>query len=167
VTVAQAIFALALTGVVAAVAAFGLVVVRSALRADGGPYVSSGVAGRLLRGPEERAEANRWAFYLHRLTGVAIFAFLCLHVLDVGVWLVSEPVFDELHDLYGSAPLRVFECALLAALLFHALNGLRILAIDAADLGAAAARRLLAGVVAATAVLGLAGSVAILAPLVS
>lgn len=166
-TVAQAVFALALAGVVAAVAVFGVVVVRSALRVDGGPYPSSGLAGRLLRGPEERAEANRWAFYLHRLTGVAIFAFLCLHVLDVGVWLLSEPLFDELHELYASAPLRVFECGLLVALLFHTLNGLRILAIDAADLGAAAARRLLAGVAAATAVLGLAGSAVILAPLVS
>ena len=166
-TVAQAVFALALAGVVAAVAVFGVVVVRSALRVDGGPYPSSGLAGRLLRGPEERAEANRWAFYLHRLTGVAIFAFLCLHVLDVGVWLLSEPLFDELHELYASAPLRVFECGLLVALLFHTLNGLRILAIDAADLGAAAARRLLAGVAAATAVLGAAGSAVILAPLVS
>lgn len=166
-TAAQAVFALALAGVVAAVAAFGMVVVRSALRTDGGPYPSSGLAGRLLRGPEERAEANRWAFYLHRLTGVAIFGFLCLHVLDVGVWLVSEPAFDELHDLYGSAPLRVFECGLLLALLFHTLNGLRILAIDAADLGTAAARGLLAVVVAATALLGAAGSVVILAPLVS
>jgi len=166
VTVAQAIFALALAGVVVAVAAFGVVVVRSALRA-GDAEPARGLAGRLLRGPEERAEANRWAFALHRITGVAIFGFLCLHVLDVGVWVLSEPVFDDLHELYASAPLRVFECGLLLALLFHTFNGLRILAIDAADLGAGAARRLLGGVVALTAVLGAAGSAVILAPLVS
>jgi succinate dehydrogenase / fumarate reductase cytochrome b subunit len=166
VTAAQAVFALALAGVVAAVAVFGVVVVRSALAAGDVPP-ARGLAGRLLRGPEDRAEANRLAFWLHRITGMAIFGFLCLHVLDVGVWVISEPLFDELHELYASAPLRVFECGLLFALLFHTLNGLRVLAIDAADLGARPARRLLAGAVALTVLLGAVGSAVILAPLVS
>jgi succinate dehydrogenase / fumarate reductase, cytochrome b subunit len=167
VTAAQAVFALALAAVVLGVIAFGVVVIRSAVRTGGGPYPSRELAGRLLRVPEERGETNRWAFYLHRITGVAILAFLCLHVLDVGVWTLSRPVFDELHELYATAPLRVFECGLLVAILFHTLNGLRIVAIDAADLGPAAAGRLLAGVLALTALLGAAGSVVILAPLVS
>jgi succinate dehydrogenase / fumarate reductase cytochrome b subunit len=166
-TPAQAVFALALAGVVVAVGAFGVVVVRSALRTDGDPRPAGGLAARLLRGPEERAEGNRWAFYLHRLTGVAVFGFLCLHVLDVGVWMLSRPTFDQLHEVYGTAPLRVFECGLLLALLFHTFNGLRVLAIDAADLGARSAGLLLAVVVGLTAVLGAGGSVVILAPLVS
>jgi succinate dehydrogenase / fumarate reductase cytochrome b subunit len=167
VTAVQAAFALALAGVVAAVSAFAVVVVRSAVRSGGGAYPGRGLAGRLMRVPEERAEANRWAFYAHRITGVAILAFLALHVLDVAVWTVSRSAFDEIHELYGSPVLRVFECGLLVAILFHTLNGLRVLAIDAADLGARAAARLLAGVLALTVLLGAAGSVVILAPLAS
>jgi succinate dehydrogenase / fumarate reductase cytochrome b subunit len=165
-TVAQAIFALALSAVVLGVLAFGVAVIRSAARTDGGAYPAH-VAGRLLRAPADRVEANRWAFYAHRITGIAVLAFLCLHVLDVATWTFSRDVFDQLHEVYGSAPLRLLECGLLLAILFHTLNGLRIVAIDVADLGAAAARRLLGGVLALTVLLGAAGSVVMLAPLVS
>lgn len=166
-TAIQAAFVAALAGVLLAVTAVGVVVVRAALRTDGGPYPTRGLALRLLRSPADRAELNRWAFYAHRITGVAIFGFLCLHVLDVAVYTLSRRLFDDLHAVYGSAPMRVFECALLVAILFHTLNGLRLLAVDVADLGTVAAARALAGVLALTAVLGAAGSAVILAPLVS
>lgn len=165
-TLAQAIFAAALTAVMLAVVAFGVLVVWSAARSGGGPYPTRALATRLLRTPEERTEVNRWAFYVHRITGVAVFAFLCLHVLDVGVWVVSERRFDEIHELYGSAVMRIFECGLLLALLFHTGNGLRILAIDAADIGAVGSRRLLGAVVVLTVAVGGAGSVAMLGPVV-
>ena len=58
--------------------------------------------------------------------GVAVFAFLLLHVLDVALYAISPARFDEVHELYGTTPLRVFECALLFAILFHTLNGLRL-----------------------------------------
>jgi succinate dehydrogenase / fumarate reductase cytochrome b subunit len=163
----QAGFVIALLGVLGAMAAFTVVVARAALRSDGGPRPSARMAMRLLRSPEDRAELNRWAFYLHRLTGVAVFGFLCLHVVDVAIYALSPARFDEVHEVYGSAPMRVFECALLLAILFHTLNGLRLVAIDVADLGAAAARRLLGGVVALTGLLTVAGSAVILAPVVS
>jgi succinate dehydrogenase / fumarate reductase cytochrome b subunit len=85
----------------------------------------------------------------------------------VGTYTVSRGLYDELHGVYGSLPMRIFESTLLAAILFHTFNGLRILAIDAADLGAVAASRALGGVVALTVVLGAAGSVVILGHLAS
>lgn len=160
-------FLVALAAVLAAVAWFAIVMVRGALRADGGPRPTGALVARMLRTPEERAELNRWAFYLHRITGVAIFGFLCLHILDVGAYTVSPSLYDDLHRVYGSLPMRIFESGLLAAILFHTFNGLRILAIDAADLGAVAARRALGAVVALTVLLGAAGSVVILAHLAS
>jgi len=161
----QAAFVVALVGVLAAVTALALVVVRAALGGDGAPYPTRRLAARMLRAPEERAELNRYAFYAHRITGVAIFGFLCLHGLDVSAYTVSRSLYDDLHAVYGSAPMRVFECGLLAAILFHTFNGLRILAIDVGDLGAIAAQRLLGGVLVLTAVLGAVGSAVILAPL--
>ncbi len=39
-------------------------------------------------------------------------------------------VYDQIHSLYGNVLLRTFEVGLLFALLFHTLNGLRIVAVD-------------------------------------
>lgn len=162
-TVAQLLFALALTGVLAGVTAFGALILVSAAR-DGGAYLTIELARRLRRSPAERAEFNRWAFYAHRFTGFAIFAFLGLHIVDVGLYAVSRELYGEVHALYGTAPLRLFECGLLFAILFHTFNGLRLLAVDLADLGLAASRRALAVAVALTVLLGVAGSAVILAP---
>jgi succinate dehydrogenase / fumarate reductase, cytochrome b subunit len=69
-----------------------------------------------------------WAF--HRISGVAIWAFILLHVLDI--WLVgaNKGLYDEVLKIYASPFGRVMESLLGAALLYHALNGLRIIIMD-------------------------------------
>ena len=69
-----------------------------------------------------------WAF--HRISGVAIWAFVLLHVLDI--WLVSanRGLYNDVLTLYASPVGRVGETLLGAALLYHALNGLRIIVMD-------------------------------------
>ena len=69
-----------------------------------------------------------WAF--HRISGVAIWAFILLHVLDI--WLVgaNPELYDEVLVIYASPIGRVGETLLGAALLYHALNGLRIIIMD-------------------------------------
>jgi succinate dehydrogenase / fumarate reductase cytochrome b subunit len=69
-----------------------------------------------------------WAF--HRISGVAIWAFVLLHVLDI--WLVgaNRGLYDEVLKFYASPVGRVGETLLGAALLYHALNGLRIIVMD-------------------------------------
>lgn len=161
---AQLVFLAGLTIVLLAVLAFTAVVLVSAHRVDGGAYPSVALLRRMARSRTERAEAARWAFYAHRISGFGIFAFLCLHVVDVSLYAFSPSLYDTVHVLYGTAPLRVFECALLVAIAFHTLNGLRLLAIDVADLGLTASLRLLTGVIAGTALLGIAGSAVILRP---
>src|SRR3954447_9756905 len=163
----ETVFVVLLGGVLVAVGATAVVIVRSAVRIDGGPYPTRAFVTRMLRSPEERTELNRWAWYLHRITGIAVFGFLCLHVLDVGAYTVSHGLYDDLHRVYGSWPMRIFESALLGAILFHTFNGLRILAIDIADLGPVAARRALGWVAGLTVVLTVAGAVVILSPVVS
>jgi succinate dehydrogenase / fumarate reductase cytochrome b subunit len=76
-----------------------------------------------------RGRSGQWAFMAHRITGFLVFAFLLLHVVDVS--LIARPkLYDEVHELYGNVLLRLFEVGLLFALVFHALNGLRIVMID-------------------------------------
>jgi succinate dehydrogenase / fumarate reductase cytochrome b subunit len=155
----QVVFLCGLVAVLGAVAAFAILVARSAAR--GGRAAGLGVLGAAT----EHSRDGRAAFLAHRLTGFAIFAFLCLHVLDVALYSVSHRLYDEVQPIYGSAPLRVFECGLLFAVLFHTANGLRLLAVDLARLSARLTQRLLRLVVVFAAVGGAAGSVLILAPI--
>ena len=77
-----------------------------------------------------RGGAGALAFLFHRVSGVAIWLFILLHVFDI--WLAgSNPaLYDELLGIYGSPAGRVGEALLGAALLYHALNGLRIVLMD-------------------------------------
>ena len=69
-----------------------------------------------------------WAF--HRISGVAIWAFILLHVLDIWLVGVNAELYDEVLAIYASPFGRVMESLLGAALLYHALNGLRIIVMD-------------------------------------
>ena len=69
-----------------------------------------------------------WAF--HRLSGVGIFAFIVLHVVDIYLIGGNPELYDEVLAFYASVPGRILEVVLGAALLYHALNGLRIIIID-------------------------------------
>ena len=69
-----------------------------------------------------------WAF--HRISGVGIFAFVVLHVIDIYLVGGNPELYDDVLTFYASIPGRLLEVVLGAALLYHALNGLRIIIID-------------------------------------
>ncbi|MHB8189795.1 MAG: succinate dehydrogenase, cytochrome b556 subunit [Ferrimicrobium sp.] len=76
-----------------------------------------------------KGKSGQWAFILHRVTGFLVFLFILLHIVDVST--LNDPhVYNAIHQLYGNILLRFFEVGLLFALLFHALNGLRVIMID-------------------------------------
>ena len=76
-----------------------------------------------------RGRSGQWAFVTHRITGFLVFVFLLLHIVDVS--LIARPkLYDEVHDLYRNVLMRLFEVGLLFALVYHSLNGLRIVMID-------------------------------------
>ncbi len=112
-----------------------------------------------------RGKSGQWAFLAHRATGILVFAFLLLHVVDVS--LVRWPsLYDDVHRLYGNVLLRLFEVGLLFALLFHSFNGLRIVAVDFFPEAVRNQRRLLQAVVALTLLTGVPGGVVILWPFI-
>ena len=80
-------------------------------------------------GTPYRGKSGQWAFISHRVTGFLVFMFLMLHVVDVSL-VQDKHLYNEVHAVYGNVVLRVFEVTLLFALVFHALNGLRIILID-------------------------------------
>lgn len=113
-----------------------------------------------------RGRSGQWAFVGHRVSGVLVFLFLLLHIVDVSLINISEDLYDEVHLLYGNVVLRLFEVGLLFALVFHSLNGLRIVALDFFPGAVRAERRLLSGVVVLTLLTGLPGGYVILKPFI-
>jgi succinate dehydrogenase / fumarate reductase cytochrome b subunit len=69
-----------------------------------------------------------WAF--HRISGIAIWLFVVLHVIDIYLVGGNPEAYDEILAIYASPPGRVGEVLLGGALLYHALNGLRIILMD-------------------------------------
>lgn len=83
-----------------------------------------------------------WA--LHRAAGLGILLFLSLHIVDIFLLAFGEEVFNELLVIYTSPPARVMEVFLLFGVLFHALNGLRIIVQDFSTRAMEAQRTLIA-----------------------
>jgi succinate dehydrogenase / fumarate reductase, cytochrome b subunit len=87
-------------------------------------------AGTLYRGRE-----GMWSWVLHRITGVAIFFFLLVHILDTALVRVSPEAYNAVIGTYKTPIMGLGEAALVAAIGLHALNGLRIILIDFTEFG--------------------------------
>ncbi len=88
-------------------------------------------AGTLYRGRE-----GMWSWVLHRITGVSIYFFLLVHILDTALVRVSPEAYNIVIKSYQTPLMGVAEIGLVAAIGFHALNGLRIILIDFWSFGA-------------------------------
>ncbi len=77
-----------------------------------------------------RGGTGQWAWAIHRAAGLGILAFLILHIVDIFVAAFGPTLFNDLLFLYKAWPFRILEVALLFGLLYHALNGLRIILAD-------------------------------------
>jgi succinate dehydrogenase / fumarate reductase cytochrome b subunit len=71
-----------------------------------------------------------WSWVLHRITGATIFFFLFVHVLDTALVRISPQAYDEVIDTYKTPIVGLMELALVATVLYHALNGIRVILID-------------------------------------
>ena len=93
--------------------------------ATGRPARRTKLGGTLYRGRE-----GMWSWVAHRITGVLTFFFLFAHVLDTALVRVSPESYDNVIDTYKNPFVNLMEIGLVGAVLFHALNGLRIMAVD-------------------------------------
>ena len=82
-------------------------------------------AGTLYRG-----KIGMWSWVLHRITGVAIFFFLLVHTLDTALVRVSPEAYNAVINTYKTPIIGLAELGLVAAILFHGLNGIRVILID-------------------------------------
>jgi succinate dehydrogenase / fumarate reductase cytochrome b subunit len=85
----------------------------------------TGDVGTLYRG-----RFGQWSWIAHRVTGVAIILFLFAHVVDTALVGWGPDAYNRVVAVYHNPLIRLLELGLVAAVVYHALNGVRIMIID-------------------------------------
>ena len=87
--------------------------------------MAKSATGTLYRGHD-----GMWSWVAQRITGVLVFFFLLVHVLDTALVRVSPDVYNGVIASYKTPIVNLMEVGLVGAVLYHALNGIRIILID-------------------------------------
>ncbi|MCV7444633.1 succinate dehydrogenase, cytochrome b556 subunit [Mycobacterium paraense] len=77
-----------------------------------------------------RGDPGMWSWVLHRISGATVFFFLFVHVLDAAMLRVSPQTYNAVIHDYQTPIVGLMEYGLIAAVLFHGLNGIRVILID-------------------------------------
>jgi succinate dehydrogenase / fumarate reductase cytochrome b subunit len=77
-----------------------------------------------------KGHEGQWSWLFHRVTGVAIILFLFAHVVDTAVVGWGPEAYNRVASVYHNPVVRALELGLVAAVLFHSYNGIKILLID-------------------------------------
>lgn len=126
---------------------------------DRGPASAWRNAIPLQLGGTYRYFTGSLAYVLHRVSGIALLVFLVFHILSVTKANASPEAYDLMIRRMQEPDFKIGEIALFAALLFHGLNGLRILVIDFAIQRTAIHKRLFWGFAVLTAALLVIGTI--------
>ncbi len=102
-----------------------------------------------------RGREGQWAFILHRLSGVALALYLLLHVFDISLVMYGPRAFNTFLAFYHQWPFRIGLILIIAGVVYHALNGLRIIIMDFTEWGVKIQRPLWYGVMITTTLIGI------------
>ena len=73
---------------------------------------------------------GQWLWVLHRVTGVAVILFLFAHIVDTAVIGWGEEAYNTVMEAYENPIVRLMELFLVLAVVYHAINGVRIMVMD-------------------------------------
>src|SRR5689334_13113074 len=92
----------------------------------------SRVARRIVRRRTRmyRGQSGHWSWLLHRITGLGVLLFLLVHIVDITLIGFGPKVYNDAVAIFSYGPIRFVSLALIASVLFHGLNGIRIILID-------------------------------------
>lgn len=99
-----------------------------------------------------RVSWTQLAWFGHRASGLGVLLFLFLHIVETSTVLLGPEVYDFTQTFYANLPAKVGEVLLMAALVYHSLNGLRVIVMDFWPSSTIYYRPLTYGVIAATVV---------------
>jgi succinate dehydrogenase / fumarate reductase cytochrome b subunit len=77
-----------------------------------------------------KGSPGQWSWLAHRITGVAIILFLFAHVVDTAVVGWGPEAYDRVVAVYHNWVVKLLELGLVAAVLYHGINGVKIMVFD-------------------------------------
>ena len=77
-----------------------------------------------------RGGTGQWSWAMHRITGVVVFLFLLAHIIDTALVGFGPDLYNRVVSVYHNPIVRVMEISLALLVLFHALNGIKIMIVD-------------------------------------
>ena len=114
-----------------------------------------------------RGDPGMWSWVLHRITGVTVFFFLFVHVLDTALVRVNPDDYDRVIETYKTPLIGLMELALVACVLFHGFNGVRVILVDFWSKGPRYQKLMLWIVIGLTFLLGIPSTVRVLANMIA
>ncbi len=101
------------------------------------------------------------SFLLRRITGVALVIYLFMHIWVIGSVNAGPEAFDARLNMVQTPVFKLLEIALLAAVVYHALDGIRLLIVHYFDV-TEYRKSMFYAVMAVAAILTVAGGIPIL-----
>jgi succinate dehydrogenase / fumarate reductase, cytochrome b subunit len=77
-----------------------------------------------------KGREGQWSWIAHRVTGVGILLFLFAHIVDTALVGWGPDAYNRVVSVYHHPIVQIMELGLVGAVIYHALNGLRIMIID-------------------------------------
>lgn len=86
------------------------------------------MSGKVIR--HYRPHTGTWAFILHRLSGLALMAYLPLHIFVTGSLTGGADSWNRTMAMLDRPVVHFLEWCLLGVVIYHAANGLRLILAD-------------------------------------
>jgi succinate dehydrogenase / fumarate reductase cytochrome b subunit len=84
----------------------------------------------LREGLQYRGRSGQWPWIFHRVSGLLTVAFIIAHVLDSTLITFFPRQYEKTVRLFKSPPAALGEIVVIGAVLYHAVNGLRVTVLD-------------------------------------
>jgi succinate dehydrogenase / fumarate reductase cytochrome b subunit len=97
-------------------------------RTSGGKHLARrrSELGTLYKG----SPTGQWSWMAHRVTGVGILMFLFAHIIDTALVGWGPDAYNRVVAVYHHPIVQIMELGLVAAVIYHALNGIRVMIVD-------------------------------------
>jgi succinate dehydrogenase / fumarate reductase cytochrome b subunit len=82
------------------------------------------------RSPIYTGDTGQYAWVLHRASGIGVLFFLLIHIIDIMLIGLGRDVYDHTVEFYANPFIIPMEILLVGAVIYHLLNGLRIVAVN-------------------------------------
>ncbi len=80
--------------------------------------------------PYKGSPTGQWSWIAHRVTGVGILLFLFAHIVDTALVGWGPEAYNRVVAVYHHPIVQIMELGLVGAVIYHGLNGMRVMILD-------------------------------------